>query len=376
MELGRVSVAVTAGAAAAGVAAGEGAGEGEAHFGDGGGEAVGLGAGFGVGAHASRFALGIPHSAHCIQYIGVMLMVPLLDPATAAVIAAYRARGIPEAAVDFARAATVAAAPAGPARARALLWACGRLGAWGVSVGLEPTPQVLLHPSTVERYVSVSMAGASESARRSARTNLRFVARRAAPGLPHPPAPLGLRRNRAKPPYTPAEVAAWFGLAAAQPTEARRQRLVGLLCLGLGAGLERAELRGVTGRHVAARSGGVVVVVEGPRARAVPVLARYQAPLRASAAFAGAGFICGGTSASRKNLTADLVGKLAGGADLGRLDVGRLRSTWLAEHLQRLGLAALFAAAGVRCSQRLGDLASQLPPGDEATLVELLGGRA
>lgn len=200
------------------------------------------------------------------------------------------------------------------------------------------------------------------------------MARRAAPGLPHPPAPAGLRRNRAKAPYAPAQVAAWFALAAAQPTEARRQRLCGLLCLGLGAGLERAELRGVTGRHVVARSGGVLVEVVGTRARAVPVLARYQERLLASAGFAGDGFVCGGVSPSRKNVTANLVGKLAGGADLGRLDVGRLRATWLAHHLEAMGLVALFAAAGVTCSQRIGDLAGQLQVPDEATLVGLLGG--
>lgn len=44
---------------------------------------------------------------------------------------------------------------------------------------------------------------------------------------------------------------------------------------------------GVTGRPVVARAGAVVVVVEGRRARVVPVLARYAPALLASAAFAG-----------------------------------------------------------------------------------------
>jgi hypothetical protein len=137
--------------------------------------------------------------------------------------------------------------------------------------------------------------------------------------------------------------------------------------------LERAELRAVTGRHVVRRGEGTIVIVEGRRARTVPVLARYQALLVCSADFAGDGFVCGGTSPTRKNVTSNLVDHIAGGADLGRLDVGRLRSTWLAWHLERLGLSALFAAAGVRCSQRIGDLARQLPVPDEATLMTLLG---
>ncbi|CAN5223293.1 hypothetical protein BH24ACT1_BH24ACT1_05150 [soil metagenome] len=287
-------------------------------------------------------------------------------------IATWRGR-VDEGAVAFARTVSAVACPAGPARARSLLWATSRLAAWGLSVGLELAPEVLLAPSVIERYVAVGMASVSASSRRTMRANLRFVARRAAPALGHPPSPPALARSRAKAPYTDAEIAAYFTLAGAQPTPGRRARLEGLLCLGLGAGLEGAELRGIAGACVVARSGGVVVEVGGRRARTVPVVVRYQAMLLASATFAGEGFICGGTSPGRKNVTSNLVGKLAGGADLPRLDVGRLRATWLAGHLERLGLVALLHAAGVVCSQRLGDLAAHIDPPDEAAMVELLG---
>lgn len=296
-------------------------------------------------------------------------------PDVAPVIAAWRARGVGPEAAAFARTVVGAASPATAVRARSLLWACSRLAAWGTSVGLDARPEVLLHPSVIERYVIVGMASCSEPARRTARANLRFVARRAAPTLCHPPLPRSFRRSGAKAPYSPEAVAAWLALAAAQPTAARRHCFGGLLCLGLGAGLEGGELRGVRGSDVVCRSGGVVVDVGGRRARVVPVAAPYQAMLVASAAFVGDGFICGGVSPTRKNLTTDLLSRVSGGTDLGRLDVGRLRSTWLAAHLVELGLAALFQAAGVVCSQRLGDLARQLPPSDEATLVAVLGGR-
>ena len=287
------------------------------------------------------------------------------------VIAAWKARGVGPEAAAFARAVVARAAPSGAARARSLLWACSRLAAWGASVGLEPVGEVLLHPSVIERYVGVGMAGRPEPARRTVRTNLRFVARRA--GVGQPPLPRSLRRNRAKAPYSPAQVAGWLALAATQPTPARRHCFGGLLCLGLGAGLEGGELRGVRGSDVVVRNGGVVVVVGGRRARVVPVAAPYQETLLASARFAGDGFVCGGTSPGRKNVTTDLVTRVSRTTDLGRLDVGRLRSTWLATHLVGLGLGALFQAAGVVCSQRLGDLAAQLPRADEATLVSVLG---
>ena len=295
-------------------------------------------------------------------------------PGVAEVIAAWRARGVGTEAADFARTVVGAASPVSAVRARSLLWACSRLAAWGTSVGLEARPEVLLHPSVIERYVIVGTASCSEPARRTARANLRFVARRAAPMLSHPPLPRSFRRNRAKPPYSPAAVAG-LALAAAPPTAARRHCFGGLLCLGLGAGLEGGELRGVRGSDVVARTDGVVVGVGGRRARVVPVAAPYQAIVVASAAFVGDGFVCGGVSPTRKNITTDLLSRVSGGADLGRLDVGRLRSTWLATHLVELGLGALFQAAGVVCSQRLGDLARQLPRCDEATLVSVLGGR-
>jgi hypothetical protein len=44
------------------------------------------------------------------------------------------------------------AAPDGRERAKNLLWAAGRLADWGTGLGLEPVPQVLLHPSVIERF--------------------------------------------------------------------------------------------------------------------------------------------------------------------------------------------------------------------------------
>jgi integrase len=154
----------------------------------------------------------------------------------------------------------------------------------------------------------------------------------------------------------------------------RRMRASGLVCLGAGAGLIRGDLRGVRGSDVACRSGGVIVEVGGPRARAVPVLARYQGRLLAAARFARAGLICGGTDPGRRNLTNPLVRALDGGGGLPRLDTSRLRATWLADCGEQLGLATFMRAAGISCSQRLGDLVAGLEPAGEADAVRLLGG--
>jgi integrase len=273
-------------------------------------------------------------------------------------------------AAAFARQVVPAARPGGRERAKNLLWAAGKLADHAIGLGLDPVPEVLLHPSVIERFATCA-PGLSGVARRTLRTNLRFIARRAVPQLA--PADAPLPRERAKAPYSPAEIAGYLALADAQPTAARRMRASGLVCLGAGAGLIRADLRAVRGSDVGRRSGGVIVQVGGARPRAVPVLTRYHDRLLAAADFAGTGLVTGGTDPGRRNLTTPLIRSLDGGTGLPRLDTSRLRATWLRDCAQLLGLATFMHAAGITCSQRLGDLLATLEPADEATAVALLG---
>jgi hypothetical protein len=103
------------------------------------------------------------------------------------------------------------------------------------------------------------------------------------------------------------------------------------------------------------------------------VLARYHGLLLAAARFAGTGLICGGADPGRRNLTTPLITALDGGTGLPRLDTSRLRATWLADCAELLGLATFMHAAGISCSQRLGDLVAGLDPAGEAGAVRLLG---
>ena len=273
-------------------------------------------------------------------------------------------------AAAFARDVITAAGPQGQERAKNLLWAAGKLADYAASLGLDMAPVVVLHPSVAERFTRCA-PGLSPVARRTLRTNLRFIGRQVVPQLY--PADLPLPRERSKQPYSPAEISGYLALADAQPTAGRRMRAAGLVCLGAGAGLIRGDLRDARGSDVTARSGGVVVTVRGARPRAVPVLARYHARLLAAARFAGAGLICGGADPGRRNLTNPLIIALDGGGGLPRLDTSRLRATWLAEVADLLGLATFMHAAGISCSQRLGDLVAGLVPAGEAEAVRLLG---
>ena len=123
-------------------------------------------------------------------------------------IAAWQPSSVSPAAASFARSVAARAGQATRARANALLWAAARLAAFSVPLGLEPVPGVLLHPSVIGRFAA-SAPGLSGVARRTLRTNLRFLARRAVPALA--PADAPLPRERAKAPYSPAEIAGYPG---------------------------------------------------------------------------------------------------------------------------------------------------------------------
>jgi hypothetical protein len=289
---------------------------------------------------------------------------------SAGYIGRWRPSSVSPQAAAFARQVVPLAAPGGRERAKNLLWATARLADYAIPLGLEPAPEVLLHPSVIERFARCA-PGLSGVARRTLRTNLRFVARRVVPQLL--PADVPLPREHAKAPYSAAQIAGYLALADAQPTAERRMRAGGLVCMGAGAGLIRADLRAVRGTDVICRSGGVIVQVGGTRPRAVPVLARYHGRLLAAARFAGTAPVCGGADPARRNITTPLTRSLSGGTGLPRLDTSRLRATWLTEVAGLLGLATFMHAAGITCSQRLGDLLASLEPATEQDAVRLLG---
>src|SRR5947207_5665427 len=177
------------------------------------------------------------------------------EPGVAGYITRWRPSSVPPLAAAFARDVVGQVAPQGQERAKNLLWAAGKLADYAIGLGLDTAPEVVLHPSVAERFTRCAPE-LSDVARRTLRTNLRFIGRRVVPHLY--PADAPLPRERAKQPYSPAEISGFLALADAQPTTGRRMRAAGLVCLGAGAGLIRAGLRDVRGRGVTARSGGQV----------------------------------------------------------------------------------------------------------------------
>ena len=255
-------------------------------------------------------------------------------------------------------------------RAKALLYAVGQLGRFCESVGLELEAS-LLNDAVLERFVACGCESLADGTVRTLRANLRFVA---ATSSAQRPKPASIARQHAKPGYTDHELAAYLALADTQPTLARRARASGLIALGAGAGLLGVDLRTVRGTDVVQRSGGVLVEVKGPRARVVPVHGSLAPRALVAARHAAGDFVIGGKEPNRRNVTTPLIASLCGGADLPRLELSRLRATWLALVASRIGLATFLYAAGITCSQHLGDITEGLSVLGEHDAVELLAG--
>jgi len=290
------------------------------------------------------------------------------ETGVAGYIAAWRPVSVPPQAACFARAVVGQAAPAGRERAKNLLWAAGKLASWAIGLGLDLVPEVLLHPSVIERFTAHApgLTGVN------------------APHAAHEPA---VHRPDGRPAAVPGGPAA-APRAGQRPVFPGRDRRLprprrcpadgGAADAGGGAGLPGRRRRAYPRRPAA-----------GTRHRHHrPVRRRHRRGSRPQAAGrAGAGPLprpAAGISAVRRhrpghrrtgrhNVTTPLITALAGGTGLPRLDTSRLRATWLADCAELLGLATFLHAAGITCSQRLGDIIATLQPGDEAEAVALLG---
>ena len=115
-------------------------------------------------------------------------------------IAAWRPSSVPPQAAAFARQVVTAGGAGRPGPGEEPAVGGGQAGRLRRSrSGWSRSPEVLLHPSVIERFAAHA-PGLSGPARRTLRTNLRFIARAVVPQLD--PADAPLPRERAKAPYT------------------------------------------------------------------------------------------------------------------------------------------------------------------------------
>lgn len=198
-----------------------------------------------------------------------------------------------------------------------------------------------------------------ESTMATLRSCLRRIGEALNPSAPWEPAPLRASRH-VKMPYTPEEI----GRIEAQiprMVAGRARCAEALLVLGLGAGLDgRWVAKVITDDIVPLPGGGYGVVVAG---RIVPVLAAYEARLEALLAQCAPGEFLIGGDARHADAANEAVTRLSLDRRGPKLDLTRLRSTWLVHHLTvGTRLPELMEAAGLQTLTVLGDLVEVVAP--------------
>lgn len=184
-------------------------------------------------------------------------------------------------------------------------------------------------------------------------------------------------RRPAKPAYTAEEIRAFRHSIALQQTPLKKKLLM-LLCLGLGAGLDGRDLRGMNRDNVIDHGeDGIEVLTRGTtrQERRVWVRREWEGPLRlALAQYESGEQLLGYRTENNRNVTTGITGRFK--ELTGReLDPSRLRSTWLTYLLaDGVPLALILAAAGIDTASVLVQLAEALPPVPESRAQQVLRG--
>jgi hypothetical protein len=277
------------------------------------------------------------------------------EDSVSAIVARFSPRAVPEKTWarigPVVRASVEESVPRTRYSAQLLLTIVTELAIWVDTLGLPVEPRVLFHPDTVDRFATEGCAHLAPGTQLNYRTWLRRVGTALVPDL-YPPGPLPLPRSDPLGPYARWEISALEAWARGLPTARYRHNASVILSFGLGAGLTSQALSRLVGDDVTSGRDGVVVHLIGDKPRDVPVLLRWEDPVAALAAEAGAGpiFLPERRGITRRQVP-NFIARCPTG-DAPRLHMNRLRNTWIVHHLSagtHLGVVA--EAAGVDASQ-------------------------
>lgn len=256
---------------------------------------------------------------------------------------------------DFVR-AVVAETVAGTAYTpRELFAAATPLTMWAwQSAGFPLERDVIFSIPSIERFVAVGLPQyRSKSGRNTIRSRLLRISEQVGEASTVPVALRPLGRSSPSAPYPEADIVRLMGWAAFQSTPARRSNAETLLALGLGGGLAGREIINLTVGGIRADGDGVIVTVDGERARSVPVLREWERPLvdlRQSSGDAAWAFRQE-REATNRNLISDFVSRSTGTVPL---QARRMHATWIVQHLEAgTPVVLLLRAAGLSSPEAL-----------------------
>jgi len=233
------------------------------------------------------------------------------------------------------------------------------LAIYGVERNLPLTAEALLTTDCIDTYIR--RLDASETLRAQRRTRLLNLATNVNPGPTTPArlAPIGYIAH--KPPYTPDEAVVIRRLALEQSTARRGRNLAAVVGVTAGCGGTSPDLRHLRTSQVRQTPTGIHVTFSDP-ARTVVCRAFWEPVLEQAMSGADPTGLFYGEREDRRNLGARAITN-AELLDGPRIEVARLRATWLADLMtDPVPLAVVLKASGLKTARTLAELMQHLEP--------------
>lgn len=220
--------------------------------------------------------------------------------------------------------------------ARRYATAYTRLAAWALERGLPMAVETLLSAEVTEAFLAQQPVGAADL-----RKNLRKLA--LVHGIEEAGTPIGYKKRAAPAPYSEAECEALMAFAAGMANVNRRVSLQALLALGLGCGLARTGLRGVSAASLHLH-GDEEYLRSG--LHCAKVREEYRDVLAEVCEARPDGGLLG---EPRRDITTRIVSWVSGRVGVPHLSPDRLRSTYICRNLEEgATLMDIVAWTGVR----------------------------
>lgn len=232
-----------------------------------------------------------------------------------------------------------------------------QFAAWLLSRGKVLDPSTAMVRSLVDEYCRVGMPTSVAKSRSDRRSRLRIIADQVNPEQATQQTQKSIARPERRRPYTQAEVAAILRAIATQPTPLLARQLAACVGLGLGAGIDSAELKLLMPCHVVDTAEGIRVDVPGKRARTVWVRRELEPVVRRGLAGADPRRPLVGQNQARSNVAGAIFDNATWVGDVPKLDQARLRTTWIVWLMSRpVPLSVICNAAGLTSTRTLFDL--------------------
>lgn len=221
----------------------------------------------------------------------------------------------------------------------------------------------LLTTAFIDEYIRTGMTSSEDHQRAERRRRLLALATNANPGPDVPAKLTPIGHSAIKPCYSPIELATIVRVAHVQPSEARQRDLAIVVALGAGAGVDSVDLRRLRKKHIEDLGvRGILIHVQEPRPRVVPLRAGLETLLREAVTDLADEQLLLGHKEDRRN-TAARATERAALYKVPHIEPARLRATWLADLMtDAIPLAVILQAAGLKSARTLSELQAHLGP--------------